>query len=80
MSNQNENKSTPAATEVDKKIKELELEIINLGKQVAESNSAPKFPEWLYFKIGIATLEGKPYEHDFWITRMSPAVSPEKKF
>ncbi|MCA1180090.1 hypothetical protein [Bacillus licheniformis] len=63
-------KSTPAATEVEKKIKELELEIINLGKQVAESNSAPKFPEWLYFKIGIATLEGKPYEHDFWTRRL----------
>ncbi|CAF1900848.1 hypothetical protein ACIGLI_15730 [Bacillus subtilis] len=66
----NKNNSTPAATEVEKKIKKIELEIINLGKRVVQLKSTRKFPQWLYFKIGISILEGKPYDHEFWTSRL----------
>ncbi len=46
-----------------------------LGKEVAELQSTTKFPEWIHFKIGISTIEGFPYDNEFWVSRMAPGVS-----
>lgn len=51
-------------------IAKLKKEVTQLGKKVAESHSATQFPEWCLFKIGVATIEGFPYEVEFWEDRI----------
>lgn len=60
---------------MNQRINELRNQVTLLGKEVAESHSATQFPEWIHFKIGIFTLEGVPFDNEFWINRMKPGIS-----
>lgn len=59
---------------IDQRKIELRTQVISLGKEVAESHSTTQFPEWIHFKIGISSLEGMPFENEYWQNRMKPSV------
>lgn len=58
----------------NQKTTDLRKRITNLGKEVAESNSTTKYPDWIHFKIGISTLEGIQYDDEFWKKQIKPNV------
>ncbi|AST93043.1 hypothetical protein BC6307_18155 [Sutcliffiella cohnii] len=60
---------------IEQKINDIRDQVTMLGKEVAELQSTTKFPEWIHFKIGISTIEGFPYDNEFWVSRMAPGVS-----
>lgn len=62
---------------MEQRIIEFRKQISLLGKEVAELHSTTQFPEWIHFKIGISTIEGYPYEPEFWERRIEPGVTAE---
>jgi hypothetical protein len=54
---------------MDTKVEEIRKQLIELGKEVAESHSTTQFPDWAHFKIGLHKIQGVPFEPNYWISR-----------
>lgn len=58
----------------EKEIKEVREKIINIGKEVATQQTATKFPDWCFLKIGINTIQGNIYDYEYYESLIEPPV------
>jgi hypothetical protein len=55
---------------VEQQTEKLRKQLLELGKEVAALHTTTKFPKWCLLKMGIAVVQGIPYENDFWQNRI----------
>ena len=64
--------------DIQKQIEELQDKIINLGEIVAAQKTTTKFPKWCLLKIGLSTIQGYVYDHEYYENLLEQPVKKDE--